>query len=53
MRCRECGPEFGIFDSLIPLFQLQLHQGSNRDAVEPSGYAHDWHYKNQDPPDEG
>lgn len=41
MRCTECAQEFGTFDQMIPIFQLQLVGG----GVEPSGYAHAWHFK--------
>lgn len=50
MRCLECGQEFGIFDSFIPVFQISLDR--DRD-VQMAGYSHGWHYKNPDPPYEG
>ena len=46
MRCRDCAGEFGVFDALVPVFQVGL---DDTERIEPSGYLHLWHLTAPDP----
>lgn len=46
MTCVECGAKLNEFDSLIQLHQIRLEgQGDTQTVgVQPTGYAHHWHF---------